>query len=323
MIKNKFKKIGLSLAILLVATACKKEEPVEETNKEVIEVEKDEKPISNEANIKAMTFASKLIMDNIKDNDNISYIVGFDKTYSKIEQGDFDVAIVPAYLGPYFYQKNDQNIKLGAITQTGNIFMISDTAINDKTDLKGKNVYVPDPVGNLSKVINEKIGTVNLFLRLNIEYYKDMGQILDKMDQSSNFLSILSNPYYTKAMNEQYYVSKISDILPINEDDFLTEIIIVNGDYLVNHKKDFNEFLASYKNAIDKLNNNPDINEALLKEYDLSKDDAKLAIKRTTNTFIDGDTMKGSYEVFLDRLSEVDDSLIGEIKPTDEFYYKK
>ena len=317
---NKFKKLGLCLALLLVSVSCKKNEVKKEAEVQVVEVEKP-KPISSEINIKPMTFGSKLALDNMATSENYDLKVDPDKTYSKIEQGDFDIAVIPAFMGPYFYQKTNQGIKIAAITQTGNIYMVSDSKINGQMDYRGKNLFIPDPVGNIAKVVNSKIGPLNLFLRLKIEYYKKMAEIVEKMENTSNYVGVLSDPYYTKALRKQLYVSSVSDLLPLENDDFISEILIVNSDYLLDHKDTFDEFLDSYKEAITKIEDEPEISSKLLRDFDMTEDEIKLALERSPYTFIDGDTMKGSYGVFLDRISELDETLVGEIKPSDDFYY--
>ena len=48
-----------------------------------------------------------------------------------------------------------------------------------------------------------------------------------------------------------------------------------------------------------------------------------MALKRSNPVFIDGDTMKGTYKVFLEKIKELDESLVGENEPTDDLYYEK
>jgi hypothetical protein len=63
------------------------------------------------------------------------------------------------------------------------------------------------------------------------------------------------------------------------------------------------------------------VNDDILNMYNLTEKEAKKAINDQNLTFIDGDTMKGTYQVFLERLKSLDTSLLGDIIPDDDFYY--
>ena len=231
----KFKKITLIIMFLLILVSCKKENIEKEDIDVTINVEKP-KEKETEYNITAMTFGGDLLIDNIEKSDE--YKINTDKVnnYSSIEQGKFDIGIIPAYLGPYFNNKTNQAFEIAAITQTGELYMLSDTEIKGQEDLKGKNVYLPDPIGNLSKIIDKKIGLFNLFLRLKIEYYQDINEIVKKSNSSNNFVSLLVEPYYSKAKKNNLYKTNLNTFLPIGKGEFLRDIIIVNKDYLVNNK---------------------------------------------------------------------------------------
>lgn len=315
------RKIILALSIVLLATSCsKKEENVIED--QVIEVKK-EKAVEKEVNVMPLSFISKVILENIENNDNTRYVNEAIANYSQVEEGNFDIAIVPGLLGTYFYEKNDKNIEIAAITSTDNIKIISDSPINGQKDLKGKNLLIPDPVENLSKVVEKKLGPLNIFLRLNISYYKRMADIVDKLDNMTNFISFLSDPYYEKIIDKNYYAADLSGLLPIGKGEFVSEIIIVKKDYLKDNKESFDKFLEDYNISSQKIKEDPKISQDLLEEYKIDENQAKEAIKRINPVFIEADTMKGTYQVFLDKLNQVDQSLLGEEKPGEDFYYDK
>ncbi len=317
---------------MLIATSCRKkeEEPVIE-EKQIIEVEKkEEKPVEESYRVKPMSFISKVVLDEINSNQvnektsdgkKLVMDINTDKNFQDIENADFDIAIIPAYLGPYLYNRTNKDIKIAAITQTGNIHLVSDTALNSQRDYRNKNFFVPDPAGNLAKIIDDKIGPLNMLLRLNLEYYRSMDEILKKMDHTENYVSILTEPYYTKALRTTHYVSDVADLLPIGEGEFITEIIIVNKDYLDKNKDIVDRFLDDYQKVSKEISKDTSINKDLLNWYDLTADEAKLAIERSEITFIDGNQMKDSYETFIDRLEEVDKNIFDGERPDDDFYY--
>ena len=281
---------------------------------------KKQAPKTSEINVHPTSFASKIIMATM-DSDHIS--ISSEKNYSKIENGDFDIAMVPAYLGPYFYNRTEGQAQIAAISQVGNIYMVSDKQISGQADYRNKNLYLPDPAGNLAPIVDKKIGPINLLLRLKLEYYKSMDDILEKMDNSSNYVAILAEPFYTKALSKSQYVSHVSDLLPISDSDFLTEIVLVNKKYLEKNKEDFDDFLDAYKKAMEKVKEADDLPEKILEEYELTNKEGILSIERSKFNFVEGEEMEKSFESFMDKLEEVDKKVFDGERPGEDFYYKK
>ena len=313
------KKIILLLTFIILLTACrKKEEPQAPAEKPAIKEEIKEQ--TNKINIKPGTFASKVILENIED-DNFDFNIDKTNNYSKIEQNDFDVAVVPGYLAPYYYNKTNGNIKVAAITSTGNLYLVSDQKINNQMDYKGKNFYIADLANNLGKIVENKLGPLNFVLRLNVEYYKNLDQIVEKMENSSNYVAILADPYYTRSLRNTQYVSSVDDILQMGDGDFISEVIIVNNNYLKNNEEIFKDFLKSYKESSDKIGKNTRLSNDLLSTYDITEDEAKKALDRMNITYVSGQSMKEIYGKFIDKLYQIDKSILYGDKPDDDFYY--
>ena len=316
---NKSKKIILSLALIFLVSSCrKKEEPQVQVEKPAIKEEiKEEK---SQINIKPGTFASKVILENIED-DKFDFNIDKTNNYSKIEQNDFDVAVVPGYLAPYYYNKTNGSIKIAAITSTGNLYLVSDQKINNQMDYKGKNFYIADLANNLGKIVENKLGPLNFVLRLNVEYYKNLDEIVEKMENSSNYVAILADPYYTKSLRNTQYVSSVDDLLQMGEGDFISEVIIVNNTYLENNEENFKDFLESYKEASDKIDKDTRVSNDLLSTYDITEDEAKKALDMMNITYVSGQSMKDIFNNFIDKLYQFDKNIFAGEKPDDDFYY--
>lgn len=313
------KKIILLLTFILLLTACrKKEEPQAPVEKPAIKEEIKEE--TSLINIKPGTFASKVIIENI-DDDKFDFNIDKTNNYSKIEQNDFDVAVVPGYLAPYYYNKTNGNIKVAAITSTGNLYLVSDKKINNQMDYKEKNLYIADLANNLGKIVENKLGPLNFVLRLNVEYYKNLDEIVEKMENSTNYVAILADPYYTRSLRKTQYVSSIDDLLQMGEGDFISEVIIVNNTYVENNEENFKDFLESYKEASDKIDKDTRVSNDLLSTYDITEDEAKKALDRMNITYVSGQSMKEIYEKFIDKLYQIDKNIFSGDKPDDDFYY--
>ena len=324
---TKVKKIFAGLALILLITGCKKEDnkskKVEEVAVENVKEnsENEEKPVADKINVKPSSFASKLVLENMPENNSMQYLIDTSTNFSKILNKDFDIAIIPAYLAPYFYNKTDKGIKLLAINSTGNLYMLSDKKINGQMDYKGKDIYLPDLADNLNNIVENKLGPANLFMRINVNYYKTMDEILDKMNTSSNYVSILPDPYYARALRKNHYVSKLTDLLPLGEGDFISEVIIVNKDYLDKNKNIVDEFLKDYKKATDKVDKDTKLSESLLRDYDLSEEEASQAIGRMNITYVDKKPMKEIYGKFIGQIYDFDKKIFAGDLPEDDFYY--
>lgn len=313
------KKIILLLTFIILLTACrKKEEPQAPAEKPAIKEEIKEQ--TNKINIKPGTFASKVILENIED-DKFDFNIDKTNNYSKIEQNDFDVAVIPGYLAHYYYNKTNGNIKVAAITSTGNLYLVSDQKINNQMDYKGKNFYIADLANNLDNIVENKLGPLNFVLRLNVEYYKNLDEIVEKMENSSNYVAILADPYYTRSLRKTQYVSSVDDILQMDEGDFISEVIIVNNNYLKNNEETFKDFLKSYKESSDKIGKNTRLSNDLLSTYDITEDEAKKALDRVNITYVNGQSMKEIYGKFIDQLYQLDKNIFSGDKLGDDFYY--
>ena len=199
--------------------------------------------------------------------------------------------------------------------------MVSDQKINNQMDYKGKNFYIADLANNLGKIVENKLGPLNFVLRLNVEYYKNLDEIVEKMENSSNYVAILADPYYTRSLRKTQYVSSVDDILQMGEGDFISEVIIVNNNYLKNNEETFKDFLKSYKESSDKIGKNTRLSNDLLSTYDITEDEAKKALDRVNITYVNGQSMKEIYGKFIDQLYQLDKNIFSGDKPGDDFYY--
>lgn len=188
-------------------------------------------------------------------------------------------------------------------------------------DYKGKNFYIADLANNLGKIVENKLGPLNFVLRLNVEYYKNLDEIVEKMENSSNYVAILADPYYTRSLRKTQYVSSVDDILQMGEGDFISEVIIVNNNYLKNNEETFKDFLKSYKEASDKIGKDTKVSKDLLTAYDITEDEAKKALDRMNITYVSGQSMKEIYGKFIDQLYQLDKNIFSGDKPGDDFYY--
>ena len=322
---NKLKKLlGIILPILLL-TSCtlfQKKEPhkIEKLEKDVIEVEK--KTITNKVNIKSATFSSDLVMDKLSEESKGIYQSTSINNLTQIENLDFDIAIVPAYQVVDLYNKTKENIKLSAITTVNNLHIIGDKQISNPKDMAGK---------RLDKLIDTKLGFLKGLMRISTETYSSQKDLLKNLDESENVIAILSEPYYSKAIEDKsYYEFDINELISMipnssvdSKGDFLSDVIIVNKNYLKDNKESFDRFLATYKQAQKSIDENIILSQKLINKYDVTNEEVVKIYNSMDNTFIDSDTMVGVFEIYMDKLEALDKNIFQGKRPTDDLYYKK
>lgn len=330
---NRFKKIFFTILPLLFLSGCflskNKEEKTKDIQKEVIEVEK--RPITNRIDIKSATFASDIILDKLSKGEDKSYEVTKINNLSQIESLNFDIAVVPAYQVVDLYNKTNGNIKLAAITMLNNIHIISDKQINNPTEMAGKTIMVPELNESMNKLIDSKLGFVKTLMKINTEFYYSQKDIIKNLENSENIIAFLSEPYYSKATSENNYyrfdVNEVISMIPNSktesEGDFVSDVIIVNKTYLRDNKDSFDKFLAEYKNAQGEIKEGDVLSQGIINNYDITNEEAIRIFKSMDNSFIDSDTMAGVFEIYLDKLENLDKNIFSGNRPSDDLYYKR
>ena len=320
------------LSIILL-TGCilfqkKSPEKIDEIEKEVIEVEK--KPITNKIKVKTQTFASDIIMDKMVDTNESVYQSTSINNLSQIESLDFDIAIVPAYQVVDLYNKTDGNIKLAAITAVNNLHLISDRQISNPKDMAGKTIMIPELNESMNKLIDSKLGFVKTLMRINTEFYYSQKDLVKNLNTAENVVAVLSEPYYSKAIeNKTYYSFDINQAISMmpnsktdSAGDFLSEVIIVNKKFLENNKENFDNFLSNYKKAIQAIDDSYVLSQNIINKYDITNEEAINIYKSIEDTFIDSDTMAGVFEIYMDKLEALDKNIFQGKRPSDDLYYK-
>lgn len=326
---SKFKKIFLlSLSILIFTGCLNKDNENDEFKTDVIEVSK--KPLTSEVNIKTSTFASDIIVDQIIKDRPETYKKTSINNFSQIESLDFDIAIVPAYRVVDLYNNSKGNINLAAITMINNLNIISDKQINSPKDMAGRTIMVTELGDSIDKLIDSKLSFIKNLMRINTESYTSEKDLIKNLTNSEDVIAILQEPYYSKALEERTYysfdVNEVISMIPSFKrdpnEDFLSEVIIVNKNYLRDNKESFDKFLEEYKNKQDLINDTTVLSQSIINKYDITNEKALEVYDSREKTFIKSDTMVGVFEIYLDKLEGLDKNIFSGERPGDDLYYK-
>lgn len=318
----------------LTITSCRYENIEDENSnkRDEIQIEKKEtKPVSQDIRINTTTFASDLIVDNLENTSIDSYDIEHVTDLESIEEGDFDIAVVPAIMAANLYKNTSGSVQLAAITLLNNLYAISETEILSPKDLIGKTLLIPYLGDDYDKLIESKLAVSKNLLGISTLYYKDFDELASLSKDNKSSVAIVSQPnLYKLSSKKDFKLYDFSEILPFfskqNEEgvgDFISEVIIVNKKFAQDKKEYLDQFLKEYKNCVDNFKETGKISADTINAYDIKSDEAINIYDSMYPVYIDGDTMVGMYKVFLDSLSRVNLDLYKGDKPAEDFYYKK
>lgn len=326
MIKIKRLIILMCLTLILVACSDKKEDKIEESSSQT-----DPKPIASSIDIKSTSFASSILLDSMKNSEDFSYNPTNVDDLEEIMDGNFDIAIVPAILAPSIYNKTNAGVSIAAISLVNNLYALSDTQINSPKDMFGKKLLIRDMGSEYKKSLDSKLSIIKGVFGIDVLFYKDLEELQDYINANDSYIAVVSEPYLSKIKNnEKSTVYNLAEIMPYLSDeklsvdsDIVSEVVLVNNKFLKDKKSTFDRFLDDLKVTTEKLKDNPEISANIINRYDLSSDDAMKIYNNMDVVYIDGDTMKGLYNIYLDGIDKLKLHIYHGDRPSDDFYYYK
>lgn len=326
MIKIKRLIILICLTLILVSCSDKKEEKIDESFSQT-----DPKPIASAIDIKSTSFASSILLDSMKNNDDFSYNPTDVDDLEEIMDGNFDIAIVPAILAPSIYNTTNAGVSIAAISLVNNLYALSDTQINSPKDMFGKKLLIRDMGSVYKKALDSKLSIIKGVFGIDVLFYKNIKELEDYITANDSYIVVVSEPYLSKIKNnKKSTVYNLTEIMPYLSDeklsvdsDVVSEVVLVNNKFLKDKKSTFDRFLDDLKVTTEKLKDNPEISANIINRYDLSSGDAMNIYKNMDVVYIDGDTMKGLYNIYLDGIDKLKLDIYHGDRPSDDFYYYK
>lgn len=316
----------ICLTLILVSCSDKKEDKIDESSSQT-----DPKPIASAIDIKSTSFSSSILLDSMKNNDDFSYSPTNVDDLEEVMDGNFDIAIVPAILAPSIYNKTNAGVSIAAISLVNNLFALSDTQINSPKDMFGKKLLIRDMGSEYIKAIDSKLSIIKGVFGIDVLFYKNIEELQDYINANDSYIAVVSEPYLSKIKNnEKSTVYNLAEIMPYLSDeklsvdsDIVSEVVLVNNKFLKDKKSTFDRFLDDLKVTTEKHKDNPEISANIINRYDLSSDDAMNIYKNMDVVYIDGDTMKGLYNIYLDSIDKLKLDIYHGDRPSDDFYYYK
>jgi len=245
-------------------------------------------------------------------------------------KGEFDIAAVPCNLASVLYNKTNGQIKTAAINTLGVLYIVeTGNTIRTVEDLKGKTIYSTGYGTTPQFTLNYLLGLYGIDPEkdLNIEYKAEATEVAAILENATDAIAMLPQPYVTAVMMNNDRVRIVLDIEKewISQNDnsgVVTGVVVVNSEFLNNHPEAVEDFLAEYQQSAKFVNDNVDFAAELVEKFGIFKAAvAKKAIPYCNITFIKGMEMKEKVEGYLDVLYNQNPNAVGGAIPSEDFYY--
>lgn len=274
----------------------------------------------------------KLIEDN-KNDYEISLFDSPDQIVSKIVSGDVDGAAVPSNLAPILYNKTEGKIQLLGINTLGILYIVENgTTIKDIKDLKGKTIYSSGKGGTPEYVLNYilKKNGLEPDKDVKIEYKMQHSDLAAVIASKEVKIAVLPEPFVTttkmkdKDLQVPIDLTKEWEKVSENKDKLVMGTLVFRKDFIDKRGKDVEEFLAKYKDSVDFVNKNKEEAGKLIEKNGIIANAkiAETAIPKCNIVFISAQEGKESLNNFYEVLKENDPKSIGGKIPDENFYYK-
>ena len=291
---------------------------------------------------------AKLIHDNggVEGNEKYEFVKYSDAALATADllAGNVDMACIPTNTAAALYNKTG-NVSVLAINCLNSLFLMTKTGVevNSLADLEGKTIYTianGTPAVILNHLLEES--GVNATVKTSIGEGVDEKTITAPTDLAPLLIAgkvdiaLVPEPVATAAplkiaQQSKDYTYKVAIDLTdawaqISSSPIAMGCIVVNKNFLSDHKKAVNSFLLEYQASIDFVSLATNVEEAAQYIVEAGVLDAVPAAKKSLAnlgsaiTFIDGAEMK---TVLTNFYTAITPNLIGGKLPDDEFYYER
>ena len=329
----------LALAMCLSLAACggTEEETTDETPAE-------ETPAEESVNVRVAALKGPTAMGMVKlmsdsgsaeaDTAGNTYeftlAASADEVSPKLMQGELDIACVPANLASVLYNRTEGGIVTLAVNTLGVLYIVENgNAVQSMADLAGKTI-----------VASGKTSTPEYALRYLLSENgidPDTGLTIDWKSEHSECVAALASGTATVAMLPQPFVTVAQTQLPDlrialdlteewdaldNGSAMLTGVVVARADFVAEHPAAVEQFLTSYAESVDWVNDNTADAAALISGYDIvDAAVAEKALPYCNIVCITGTEMMDMLSGYLSVLWEQSPESVGGALPNDDFYY--
>jgi NitT/TauT family transport system substrate-binding protein len=250
-----------------------------------------------------------------------------------ITTGQVDIAAVPTNLAATIYKKTEGKVKIIANNTLGVLYIVTNgVEITKASDLRGKKIYATGLGTTPEYVLNYVLEQNGLTVGedVEVEYRAEHSEVATLMAAGEIEIALLPQPFVTSVLMQNKNVKIVLDMTKEwenvsgeNPSALVMGSIIVRTEFLEKNKAIVDSFLKEYAASTEYVNNNIDESATLIEKFDIMKSaPAKIAIPKSSITYIDGSEMKSMTSGFLEVLFKANPKSVGGKLPDEDFYYQ-
>lgn len=251
----------------LFALGCSTKENNKDEKKETTKVtEETKKEKIKIATLKGPTGMGMVkLMEENKENYDISLFDSPDQIVSKVVNGEVDGAAVPSNLASVLYNKTKGGVKLVGVNTLGVLYVVENgDTIKSIKDLKGKTVYASGKGATPEYILNHilKENGLDPEKDLKIEYKAQHNDLAALVASKKAEIVVLPEPFVTttkmknKELNIQLDLTKEWEKVAKDNGKLAMGTLIFRKDFIEKRNDDVKAFLDNYKKSVEFVNAN-------------------------------------------------------------------
>lgn len=269
------------------------------------------------------TQLAQLHMQNNTDDYIVDVVQGPTPLVAAFGSVSHDVIVAPINLGAKMYQSSQDYVLL-AVIGWGSFYLISETKIDDITDLQGKDIVAfgqnSTPGVLLRHLLAEKEVTAN------ITYVDSVATVAATFVKDTTTIILVAEPVLSNLKNKGFTNISILDLQEIygsihQTTDFPAAAVFVRKDL---DSKVIEKIAQDFENSITKVNQDVSAAATLAVslEMGLPYEVIVSSLPASNIRFVSAQESKDEIILFLEMLMEFNSALIGGMLPQESFYHQ-
>ena len=260
-----------------------------------------------------------------------------DEVTPKLMQGELDIACVPANLASVLYNRTDGGIVTLAVNTLGVLYIVENgNAVTSMADLAGKTIVASGkgstPEYALRYLLSEN--GIDPDNDVTIDWRSEHSECVAALASGSATIAMLPQPFVTVAQTQLPDLRVALDLTEEwdaldNGSALLTGVVVARADFVEEHPAAVEQFLTSYADSVDWVNDNTAEAAELIGGYDIvDAAVAEKALPYCNIVCITGSEMKEMLSGYLQVLFDAAPASVGQDAetgegglPGDDFYY--
>ena len=260
-----------------------------------------------------------------------------DEVSPKLMQGELDIACVPANLASVLYNRTDGGIVTLAVNTLGVLYIVENgNSVQSMADLAGRTIAASGkgstPEYALRYLLSEN--GIDPDNDVTIDWRSEHSECVAALASGSATIAMLPQPFVTVAQTQLPDLRVALDLTEEwdaldNGSALLTGVVVARADFVEEHPAAVEQFLTSYADSVDWVNDNTAEAAELIGGYDIvDAAVAEKALPYCNIVCITGSEMKDMLSGYLQVLFDAAPASVGQDAetgegglPGDDFYY--